>query len=313
VRQPDLVQGITSLAVIELPPPDDALADAPLLYAVATGADAGWRRAALFRYRAETASAEPLGGTAPAAVMGRALTALPPGDFWTIDMRTHVDLLLDNGADALLPADDDTLMRGANLCALGPELLQFGMAEPIGLGRYRLSRLLRGWRGTDWAVDAHEEDERFVLIDLDRSTRVPATSGDVGTPIDLRAIGTGDVTPAIATLLVDGRAIVPPSPVHGAVTMSGEGVLVRWTRRSRLGWLWRDGDVPLGEEREAYRVTVKAGVAVLREVEVSNGDWTYAAADYESDLSIAGVAPLSLQIRQIGTHGVSRALIIALD
>jgi hypothetical protein len=90
-------------------------------------------------------------------------------------------------------------------------------------------------------------------------------------------------------------------------------MLVRWTRRSRLGWLWRDGDVPLGEEREAYRIAVRAGAMVLREAEVATSDWTYAAADHASDLSGAGAAPLSLEIRQIGTHGVSRPLVIALN
>jgi hypothetical protein len=35
---------------------------------------------------------------------------------------------------------------------------------------------------------------------------------------------------------------------------------MRWVRRSRAGWSWRDGvDAPLAEEAERYRVTMAAG------------------------------------------------------
>ena len=56
--------------------------------------------------------------------------------------------------DGMTLAGDDRLGWSAamNLAAIGDELVQFGRAERIGPARWRLSRLLRGRRGTEWAV-----------------------------------------------------------------------------------------------------------------------------------------------------------------
>jgi len=314
VLQPDLAQGVTTLVAIEMPPMDGTLAEQPRLFAGATCANAGWRRAALFRYRPETESAESIGSTAPRAMLGRALTALSPGAPWTIDARCHVDIELENVADVLLGVDDGMLLRGANLCALGPELLQFGEAIQIGPRCYRLSRLLRGWRGTEWACGLHVVDEPFLLVDPTRLATVPATLADMGMTIALRAAGLGDALPAEALLAVDGRSILPPAPVHAVMADAGAGDLhLRWTRRSRLGWLWTDGaDVPLCEEREAYAVSVWAGETVLRSIEVTAPAWTYEAAARAPDLALAGGAAMRVEVRQIGTYGRSRPLILDL-
>lgn len=315
LRQPDLVQGPTSLAAVELVPVDDTLATAPLVYAAATGADAGWRRAALFRYRADAASAEPIGPTAPRAVIGTTTTILGDGAAWTFDLRNSVDIQLDNAADALIEADDDELLGGANLCAIGSELLQFGRAAALGEGAYRLSRLIRGWRGTEWASGGHDAAERFVLIDLNRLARIATGAADMGALLDLRASGAGDADPVQALLTLDGRAMLPPSPVQCVANRTADGDLaLRWTRRSRLGWQWRDlVDVPLAEERENYQLTVMAGAATLRAVSLEAPAWTYMAADMTSDLATAGGVPLVIAIRQIGTHGPSRPLIIPIS
>lgn len=50
---------------------------------------------------------------------------------------------------------------------LGSELLQFGGAEPLGEGRWRLTRLLRGRVGTEWATDLHTAGETFALMERD--------------------------------------------------------------------------------------------------------------------------------------------------
>ncbi|MBO9574509.1 MAG: phage tail protein [Sphingobium sp.] len=309
----DMVQGATSLTLVELGPPDDRLAEAPLVFAAATGATAAWRRAALLRFHSESQIAEPAGRTAPRAVIGTAVTALPEGRPWTIDTRHAVEVLLDNAADALIGTDLGELLRGGNLCALGGELLQFGAAELIAPRRYRLSRLVRGWRGTEWAMAGHEAGERFALLDPARLAQVTLTPADIGRSVEMRASGLGDAAPAEAILPVDGRAILPPSPVHPMLRESDGDVHVSWTRRSRLGWLWRDlADAPLSEEREAYRVTVMAGDVVLRDVEVTTPAWTYAAAERAADLLAAAGAPLELAVRQVGTFGPSRPLPVAL-
>jgi len=314
VLPPDLVQGATRLALVELPPPEDSLAQAPLVFAAATGATVGWRRAALFRYRAETGVAEPAGSTAPRAVLGTALTTLAPGFPWTFDALSTVDIALDHPSDSLIGAADDELMRGANLCALGDELLQFGDSTLIGPGQVRLSRLVRGWHGTEWAMERHITGDRFVLLEPSRLRSLATTPGDVGQMTEMRASGSGDTVPAEAALSIDGRAILPPSPVQGVMHEAGGDLHLAWTRRSRLGWLWRDlADAPLAEEREAYTIAVTAGGVILRDAETLSANWIYAAADRADDLAAAGSEPIMLLVRQIGTFGPSRPLAFALS
>ena len=314
VLQPDLVEGATSLALVEMPPDGMVLADVPMLLAGATGADAGWRRAALLRVRTDIEATEAIGRTAPRAVLGTTLTALGDGVAWRIDRGSSVEVMLDNGADALVTIDDGLLLQGANLCQIGEEWLQFGQAEEIAPGHYRLSRLLRGWHGTEWAMSGHEAGERLVLIDRARLAPVAMAAGDVGKLLEVQAIGSGDAVPAEALRMVDGRAMLPPTPVLGRTTLlPGGDRQIGWTRRSRLGWGWNDlGDVPLGEESERYRLSIMAAGGLIRERLLTEADWLYLAADQASDAALAG-GPTWAEVRQRGTWGESRALIIALD
>jgi hypothetical protein len=276
--------------------------------------DSGWRRAALFRYRAELEAADPIGRTAPRAILGIAETILPPGEPWRIDRRSTVELLLDNSADALVDMGIDQLLQGANLCQVGDEILQFGRADPIGPRRYRLSCFIRGWHGTEWACPGHAVGERFVLLDAARLAPVEAGLSDVGQVMALRAVGRGDPVPAEAERLIDGRAMLPPSPVHARFAATDAGDLeIRWIRRSRLGWAWPDSiDAPLGEELERYRLSVIGGGVALREWETSGPMATYAAADIVADLVAAAPALPRLEIRQRGIWGMSRPLLIDL-
>lgn len=314
LRETDLVQGATHLAIVELPPDGLSLATVPSVYAAATGADEGWRRAVLLRYHAALETAEPLGRTALRAVLGRTQGALPDGAPWRIDRRGAVEIWLDNAADALTGARDDQLLAGANLCAIGDEVLQFGEADPIGPGRFRLSRFMRGWHGTEWACANHQPGERFVLLDADRLAPVGLTPADIGQRLDLRAIGSGDLVPAEASGQIDGRATVPPSPVHGRIVAAENGDLaVSWVRRSRLGWAWPDqSEIALGEEGEAYRLQVATADTVMRSWDAGSASSRYLAADVAADRTAADGAPLRLSIMQRGTSGFSRPLILSL-
>jgi len=106
------------------------------------------------------------------------------------------------------------------------------------------------------------------------------------------AVGIAADDVATATLTPDGLGLVPPAPVHLTATVGGDMLELRWVRCARGAAAWRDGvDVPLGEERELYRVTLDD----TRTVEVG-----------EPVLRIAVPAtPLVVAVRQIGTNGAS--------
>jgi hypothetical protein len=116
--------------------------------------------------------------------------------------------------------------------------MQFGRAERVGERRYRLSRLLRGRRGTEWAASGHVAGEAFALLDRETILPVPVPPGAIGADAALFAVGIGDEAGGVsATRTATAESLRPPSPVHlGAERLAGGGdVRIRWTRRSRLG------------------------------------------------------------------------------
>src|SRR3546814_8562333 len=112
-------------------------------------------------------------------------------------------------------------------------------------------------------------DTLFPYTTLFRSILIePAVTGvtdlpvsRLGSSIRFRGTGPGE-DPAAAeavTLLLKGRALLPPCPVHVTASLLADGsVNVQWIRRSRQGRGWLDGvDAPLGAESERYRVTLR--------------------------------------------------------
>src|SRR5437868_3457012 len=124
---------------------------------------------------------------------------------------------------------DDALVGGANLAAVGDELIQFGRVTALGDRRFRLSRLLRGRRGTEWAAADHEAGEPVTLIL--REALAPI-EGPAGAQAQVLASGVGDLPDAATAVRTIGVELLrPPSPVHLKATESGEGDLaIAWVR-----------------------------------------------------------------------------------
>jgi hypothetical protein len=315
VREVDAPHGATTLMLVDLPPLEDVAATGPLVV-VAAGGGAGWRRAALFA-RGANGVAEPLGRSAPRATLGRLATPLAAGSATMIDRARTCEVALLASDMELNSADESGLAQGRNLCLIGQELVQFEAAVQTGPATWRLSGLRRGLRGSEWAMAlGHGEDAPFLLVEQERMAAVPASAfAGTGGVLTVLAIGIGDAEPAEAMLGVRGEAMVPPAPVHGRVRPDGEGGLaINWTRRSRIGWTWRDGvETPLGEEVERYGIAVMAGDVTIRTVETVGPAWTYDAAMIAADAGFAPGEGRHLVLWQIGALGAGRALRIALS
>lgn len=277
---------------------------------MAAGEGAGWRRAALSASFDAGASWQAAGGTAAPAMLGSAVEALAPGGPALIDAVNSVEVAL-AGDGWLESRDDDALASGANLAVLGNELVQFGSAEPLGGGHFRLSRLLRGRRGTEWAAVAHEAGEDFALIDADALIALEAPDGSVGGEARVLANGVGDGAEGVAAAIgIEGAALRPPGPVHLRATTSGAGdIAISWVRRSRQGWAWASGtDTPLGEERESYRLII-SGAGFARIVESEGPFYLYTAAEQAAD----GTAPpIQIAVAQGGTFAPSRPAVLTI-
>lgn len=81
-----------------------------------------------------------------------------------VDYSSYIDVKLD--FSELYSITDEEFENGANLCVIGNELLQFRDVEVIDADRniYRLSTLIRGKFGTEWAINKHNANELFTYI-----------------------------------------------------------------------------------------------------------------------------------------------------
>ncbi|MDQ3525344.1 MAG: hypothetical protein M3451_09860 [Chloroflexota bacterium] len=298
----------TAVALIELPDDGTGEADSPVIAVAASNTSASWRRVPLSV--AVGGSTTMLATSAAPATLGQTVPSLGRGQSAVFDLINSFEVVLVNPTDWLESRDDDSLADGANLALAGSEIIQFGEALPLGDGRFRLGRLLRGRRGTEWAMDSHPVGERFVVLERERLRRLPLTSAHTGSLIGVTALGLADGEGALVEIVAAGEAMRPPSPVHLRAVVDASGTLrCTWVRRSRRGWAWLDGvDSPLGCATERYRTTLSNGSAVLQAESMAPG------VDFgPGDLASLGSGPIDIAVVQIGDLGVSRAATLTIS
>jgi hypothetical protein len=313
VSAPDQVHGPTVVHLLDLPNLEDSAPASPRLYVAAAGPSPGWRRATLMASLDGGVSWSNLGRTAAPATIGTTLSVLASASEALFDKAHALDVQLLHGGMALEDAEPDRVLAGANLALIGNELVQFGRAVPLGEGRWRLSELARGRRGTGWAAADHVVGERFVLIDPETLFAYDPPLSVAGTDVQMLASGLGDPSPVTATASSVGEALRPPMPVHlNATRREDGGFNVHWIRQSRTGWSWLDAcDAPLSEDSERYRLTIRRGDGAERSYDIGAAAFDYAATDVAGD-AIAGPT-VTISVIQIGTSAASRPASITLD
>jgi hypothetical protein len=255
VTQPDQPIGRTELILLEAPPQSGMPSDFPVAH-LAAATSGAWKVVPV-ELRLESGPLPPV-AIRRQAVVGHALSVLEARVPMIMDELSSVIVKLVDPSAALMNADLDALMAGANLALLGGELMQFGSAEEIAPETFRLSRLLRGVRGTEWAAGAHRAGEPFCLINQSiQPVDLPAEA--VGTSLAAIAHGIGDAAPLPqAQRILTGEAMRPPSPCHLRLWRESDGIGAQWVRRSHRGWDWLDEvSVPDDPFAELYRVTIE--------------------------------------------------------
>jgi hypothetical protein len=242
------------------------------------------------------------------ATIGMLDAALAPGFQGRFDNATALDVTLLSGE--LASVADINLFNGANVAAVLAqngewEILQFANVEEVAPSQWRLTRLLRGQQGTAAAMEAGTAAGAwFVLLD-NAVTTAGLNEAEVGLALNWQVgpLGGDFAGPAFASATIAGgnRARTPLSPVHLELLREEDGdCLFSWVRRSRAsGDITLAGTVPLGEEAEAYLVTVaEPGGATVRAETVSSPEWTYSAAAIAADF---GSPPdeIEITIRQV--------------
>jgi hypothetical protein len=286
----DVVTGATRLMLVELP--SDNGEGVPWIGAIAAGTAPGWRRATLLVGDDASGWSE-VGETAAPGVLGRVTLPPGPGSALMEDRASVIEVELLHDAMTLETIDDAALDRGGNAALVGGEIVQFGSAQRVGPARWRLSRLWRGRRGS--ATVGHAVGEDFALLDPATIRRIESP-GTTGQALSVMAAGIVAGDTVTTTIVPRGWAMVPPMPVHLSIGHVGDRAELRWVRCSRLSAPWRDAiDTPLGEEREAYRLTLTDPQGAVRTIEITEPRWPVTTTD----------TALTIELRQIGTYGAS--------
>ncbi|EBA16155.1 hypothetical protein RSK20926_20555 [Roseobacter sp. SK209-2-6] len=187
------------------------------------------------------------------------------------------------------------VLNGANAVAIGDgsngnwEIFQFREAELVASDTYMLRGRLRGQKGTDALMPVTWPIGSYVVL-LDASTL------QLELPLDQRRRardyrigparrGYDDPSYVHRSEAFEGNGLRPYSPVHlKADGKLGADIALTWIRRARLeADSWDLPEIPLGEDLEAYRVRIMRGATILREIQVSTPDWTYAQQEQSED------------------------------
>lgn len=294
--------GTTTLFILDVPAMTDAEAAQVGYRIAATGSGAAWRAGALEVSVDDGTSWVPVTTLLAYTVLGfGGATALPapPAAIGAanIDITSTVQVTLVKGT--LASVSDELLLSGANRAMLGDEIIQFGTATLDSGTTYTLSRLLRGRRGTEWAMADHAADEPFVL--LSGAPFVPQAAADLGAERLYRITPASGVPSSSVAFTLTGASARPFAPVLVAGARDGSNNLtISWTRRSRIGTELPDsGDIPLDEASQAYEVDILDAGDVLRTISASSTSCTYSAADQTADFG-APQPSVDVRVYQLG-------------
>jgi len=264
--QPPTTVSATRLELLDLPAfPTDAVTDAYLRYGV-VGLGGDWTGSAVYRSDDGGSNYALMQTLTAQATIGAVLNIIPAGTIYSWDNITTIDVLLTYGQ--LQSVTDIAVLNGANVCVIGDEVIQFQTATLLDTNKYRLSGLLRGRLGTEWAVGSHIAGERFILLTNAVARELMASSG-WGISKKFKPVTVGSTLGATTSqdFTYAARALKPYAPVHIIGSRSSGDLTINWKRRTRIGGDWRDGvDVPLSEESERYEVDIMQGVTVKRTI-----------------------------------------------
>lgn len=239
------------------------------------------------------------------ARLGRLTAPLTAGPAGRIDHANAIMVRMVHGG--LSSVSMLALLNRANRVAVRSEsgaweILSFCRADEVATGHWLLSGLLRGLYGTEDAMAAGAaENAPFVM--LDEAVRgLDLDAGEAGLTLNwiAEAAGSGGGRVGPRSFAGGIRAETPFAPVHLRAERHGDGIHLRWVRRSRLDAdSWEGEDVPLDEDGEAYRVQILDGGSPVRTLSVTAPEALYTDAMELADFG-APQAGIAFRVRQRG-------------
>lgn len=266
-------------------PPLRASDDEPGCYAAVGSTAEKWPGAAVVR-APDGVEYIPFGPAPARADFGSVADALAPGLTEAWDNANTIDVVMSYGE--LSSVTELQVLNGYNSALLGDEIIQFQNAELIAEKTYRLSKLLRGRRGTEHAVSTHVDNDRFIALLPNSIGWKSLPLHELGSEYDYKAVtnGTREDDAVAISATVNGNSILPLSPVHISGRRTGDDVEITWIRRARINQEWNNfADVPLDEPVESYEIDILNGSGDVVRTIAAGAEKTasYSSADQIAD------------------------------
>jgi len=244
---------------------------------------------------------------------GTAIDVLPADEGVFIDRTSELTISVLTGE--FYSVTEDQMMTGTQYLAYGVdgrwEIVQYTNADLQIDTTVKLSGLLRGLRGTEWATGLHQAGDFVVLLDDPDNAFVGTQSSAIGVDRLYKAVTVKSNAADTVGFNFTYRAnnLKPLSVVSVTGINSSGDWIVSFMPRSRLSSSeWTTGQpAPIGESTEAYEIDVIGlGDIVVKTYRVLTPEWEYTTAEQVVDFGDE-ILDLSIKIYQISS-AVGRGL-----
>lgn len=236
--------------------------------------------------------------------VGETVNVLGTVSPYVVDRYNKIVVDLSNGT--LESVTDSDFYKLKNLALIGNEIVAFKNAELIFNNRYRLSTLIRGCKGTEWAIPLHAANDSFVLLQGQDAyiEQIVGSELLLGQELEFKLITPpeelAEVTPQ--NLTISGQALKPYAPCQFKYEfLNNESLRFTWQRRSRKNGEWLDivEELPLNEDSENYEIDI--GSPALKTLTTSTTSVIFSASDqvllYGATIKPNDYTAINLQIK----------------
>lgn len=226
-------------------------------YWAATGAGEFWPGAALMK-SADDVVYQQVSQIEERGIVGTALTALGNYTGPNIpDEGSSVRVNIGLGTAASITYDQQ-IEETTGAWMIGAECVIARVATYVSPGIYDLRGLLRGRKGTEWAMGSHVIGEQVAYIQPAGIRRVGMDLSELGEDFFYRGVTfTKPLDSAITREWANtGVSSKPYAPTNLDADRNASigNTTIFWNRRTRLSQAWWLGNVPLGEETELWHI-----------------------------------------------------------
>jgi hypothetical protein len=302
------VIGTATLEILDIPLISDADPPFTLYFAVQAGTD--FTTAQIF-YSTDGGSTYKFAKNATNSnAVGALVGTIPSGTASIVD--TYNSFVV-SSSQVINNCTTDQFLAAENLILVGDEIIAFRDVELLGDNQYQISYLIRGLRGTEWAMNTHKDGDLVVV--LENLLKITASQSYINQTILYKLVPSGqDETDITTTVSFTYKAIsVRPYSlvdISSLCDSTNKSFYISWIRRTYLNGGLRDytdiGYAP-GEiqqyhfDGELYaNATALVGNHIL-----TTESYNYTASQQLSDFGVLGIfsgVGETLQLSQASTY-----------